>query len=177
MCSARIRYLVDRLRCCLSQRQSLLGPLRAREHRVAWFYLPLLAKCSQRQHHARGIRGSNSSAIPIGQRCETRLSSERISFLRWPSTRSSDWSKKLLSQGTLITWTSCSLPKVLMLTTSLWLPQNWSNVATSGWEKVLCSSSGSLCLSLTHSCHLRFCSQPFSPRIQFTLQDKALRSG
>ena len=43
-------------------------------------------------------------------------------FLRWPSTRSSDGSKKQLSQGTLMTWTSCSLPRVLMLTTSLWLP-------------------------------------------------------
>ena len=43
--SARIRYPVDRRRCCLSQRQSLLDRLRARENRVAWFYLPA-ASCA-----------------------------------------------------------------------------------------------------------------------------------
>ena len=43
-------------------------------------------------------------------------------FLRWPSTRSSGGPKKQLSQETLITWTSYSLPNVLMPATSLWLP-------------------------------------------------------
>ena len=41
------------------------------------------------------------------------------SFLQWPSTRSSDVSKRQLSQGTLTTWTSCSLSNVLTLTISL----------------------------------------------------------
>ena len=34
----------------------------------------------RRQHHARGIRGSNSGTNPCGQRCKTRLSRERLSF-------------------------------------------------------------------------------------------------
>ena len=42
-----------------------------------------------------------------------------VSFLRWLLTLSSDGSKRLLSQGTLTTSTSYSLPKVLTLTTSL----------------------------------------------------------
>ena len=57
--SVRIRYPIDRLCCCLSQCQSLLDLVRAREHWVAWFYLPLPAEYLQQQHHARGIRGSN----------------------------------------------------------------------------------------------------------------------
>ena len=38
-----------------------------------------------------------------------------VSFLQWPLTRSSDGSKKLLSQGTPTTWNSCSLHNALTL--------------------------------------------------------------
>ena len=41
------------------------------------------------------------------------------SCLQWPSTRSSDGSKGQLSQGTLTTWISCSVPNVLTLMISL----------------------------------------------------------
>ena len=42
--------------------------------------LPLRAKYLQRQHHARGIRGTRWRTIPYGQRCETGLSSEWLPF-------------------------------------------------------------------------------------------------
>ena len=84
--SAGIKHLVDGLCCRLSQRQSLLDPFRDWEDRFAWFYQPLPAKHFSRQHHARGIRGSNPGTIPYGQRCETKLSCERLSFCNgiWP---------------------------------------------------------------------------------------------
>ena len=47
----------------------------------------------------------------------------RCFCLLWPLTRSSDASKRQLSQGTLTAWISCSLSNVLTLTTSLLQPR------------------------------------------------------
>ena len=66
------------------------------------------------------------------------------------------------------------LPVVMVVTASarFWKDCIIRNVATSGWELVLCSSSGSLCLSHMQLCHLWSCSQQFFTRIHFAPQEK-----
>ena len=72
-CSTRIRCSFDRLCCCLSQCQSLLDLLCAREHWVACLSLSLPAKYLQGQHHARGICRSRTRTVPDGQRSTTSV--------------------------------------------------------------------------------------------------------
>ena len=81
-----IRCSLDWLLRCISGCQSLLDLLCAWEHWFDWFYLPLLTKYLQRQHHARGIRGSNLGTLLYGQGCTTRLSCEWLCVCNgfWP---------------------------------------------------------------------------------------------
>ena len=108
--------------CVLQESRVLL----TYEHWVARFNLPLLAKYLQRQHQARGIRGSSPRTLSYGQRCTTRLSCDW--FPLWEGLRS--WLQMCprdINPVTLTTSTSCTLlvPRVF--------PQdNWSLTASSG---------------------------------------------
>ena len=117
--SARIRYLVDGLRCCLRQRQSLLDPLRFRENQSCLVFICSFLRSKYNDsttyvEFAGATRGQFLMARGVRQGCPT---SGFLFPMQWHSTSSSDGSKKQLSQRILITWTYCDLRNVLVPTT------------------------------------------------------------